>query len=46
MLRNFLRGHIDYVPVTSLDTHPKVKEYIERFMALPAVKAYSDALPK
>jgi len=45
-LRNFTKGHLDHVPVTCLDTHPKVTAYIARFMALPKVQAYYDALKK
>lgn len=33
------------LPLTCLDGHPKVKQYIERFLALPPVKAYYEAKP-
>jgi glutathione S-transferase len=37
-LRNFSRGHIDGVPTTCLDTHPKVVEYIKNFCALKPIQ--------
>jgi glutathione S-transferase len=37
-LRNFTRGHIDCVPTTCLDTHPKMVEYIKQFCALEPIQ--------
>jgi glutathione S-transferase len=37
-LRGFTRGHIDNVPTTCLDTHPKVVEYIKNFCALEPIQ--------
>jgi glutathione S-transferase len=37
-LRNYTRGHIDYVDVKCLDGHPKVVEYVKRFCDLPSIK--------
>lgn len=37
-LRGFTRGHIDHVPTTVLDSHPKIVDYIKRFCALPQIK--------
>eukprot|EP00667_Euglena_gracilis_P016269 EG_transcript_17007 len=37
MLRGFLRGTIEHVPTTCMEEHPKLKAYIDRFMALPRV---------
>jgi glutathione S-transferase len=37
-LRSFTRGHIDGVPTTCLDTHPKVVEYIKNFCALVPIQ--------
>jgi glutathione S-transferase len=38
ILRNFSRGHVDHVPATALDSHPKVVDYIKRFCAQPQLK--------
>jgi prostaglandin-H2 D-isomerase / glutathione transferase len=38
MLRNFTRGHLDYVPTSCLDSSPEIVDYIQRFCALEQVK--------
>lgn len=38
VLRSFTRGHMYYVPESSLETNPDVIEYIKRFCALEPVK--------
>jgi glutathione S-transferase len=43
-LRYFTRGVADHVPITCLDTHPEVPDYINRMLAHPKVKAYYDAI--
>jgi glutathione S-transferase len=40
VLNRFSSGGVDYVPVSCLEPYPEVTSYIERFMALPAVKAW------
>jgi glutathione S-transferase len=45
-LQDFTRGTWEHIPVTCLDTHPKVTAYIARFLELPKVKAYYAALKK
>jgi glutathione S-transferase len=37
-LRGFTRGHMDGVPTTCLDTHPKVVEYIKNFCGLKPIQ--------
>lgn len=45
-LRFFMRGVADHVPVTCLDEHTEVVEYINRFMAIPEIAAhYAPAAP-
>ena len=39
-LRKFQGGFIDHVPNTSLDAYPAITSYIDRFLAIPAVKEY------
>jgi glutathione S-transferase len=41
-LRQFKKGHLDHVPTTCLDTHPKVVDYLERFCALEPIKGRYD----
>ena len=43
MLKQFQRGHIDYVPTTCLDAYPAITAWIARMLALPAVKAWYEA---
>ena len=44
-LRRFSRGYIDYIPATSLETHPRVVQYLERFCALPELQGrYHDGI--
>lgn len=45
LLRNFTRGHVDYVPTSCLDSEPTVVDYIKRFCALEPVKGrYNNGL--
>lgn len=39
-LRKFQQGYMDHVPTTSLDKFPVLLAYIDRFMSVPAVKAF------
>ena len=41
-LRNFTRGHIDGIPTTCLNTHPKIVEYIKSFCALQPIQGRYD----
>lgn len=44
-LRSFTKGHVDHVPTTLLDGHPKLVDYVKRFCALPAIQGrYKDGL--
>ena len=44
-LRSFTRGHVDHVPTTVWDDHPKIVDYIKRFCALEGVKGrYNDGI--
>ncbi len=45
-LRKYQGGFIDHVDATCLDKYPFICDYIERFMAIPEVKAYYDAQKK
>ena len=42
MLKPFKKG-MDYVPATTLDAYPEILAYMDRFLAIPAVKAWYDA---
>lgn len=42
MLRNFTKGHIDYVDPNCLSINPKIVDYVERFCALPEIKGRYD----
>lgn len=45
VLRNYTRGHIDYVEPNCLETHPKMVEYVKRFCALPQIQGrYTNGL--
>eukprot|EP00527_Entomoneis_sp_CCMP2396_P009769 CAMPEP_0198136684 /NCGR_PEP_ID=MMETSP1443-20131203/308_1 /TAXON_ID=186043 /ORGANISM="Entomoneis sp., Strain CCMP2396" /LENGTH=240 /DNA_ID=CAMNT_0043797943 /DNA_START=154 /DNA_END=876 /DNA_ORIENTATION=- len=37
-LRTFTKGHMDHVPVDTLEKYPKIVDYIKRFCALTPVK--------
>jgi glutathione S-transferase len=39
-LGRFTAGTVDFVDLTAMDAFPAVKAYVERFLAIPAVKAY------
>jgi len=44
-LRGFSRGHIDHVPVDSLNVEPRIVDYIQRFCGLDEIKGrYTDGL--
>jgi len=44
-LRQFTRGHIDYVATTCLDEYPVIVDYMKRFCALPQIKGrYTDGI--
>jgi glutathione S-transferase len=44
-LRNLTRGYLDHIDPKSLETHPKVMEYVKRFCDLPQIKGrYSTGL--
>ena len=38
ILRNFTKGHVDYVSIHCLNSYPAIEAYVERFCALPGVK--------
>mmetsp|Transcript_107889 Transcript_107889/g.247303 ORF Transcript_107889/g.247303 Transcript_107889/m.247303 type:complete len:230 (+) Transcript_107889:45-734(+) len=39
-LRNFTRGHIDFVPTTLFEPYPQITSYISRMMELPQIKEW------
>jgi glutathione S-transferase len=39
-LESYTRGFMDHVPTDSLDKYPEIKEYLQRFLDLPEVKAW------
>ena len=39
-LRKFTFGNIEHIPADCLDQFPAITAFIDRFLALPAVKAY------
>ena len=41
-LRSFTRGHVDHVPTTVWNEHPKIVDYIKRFCTLDGVKGRYD----
>jgi glutathione S-transferase len=43
-LDRFTCGSVDHVPADCMDAFPEVAAYVKRFMALPEVAAYYDAL--
>ena len=44
-LRNYVRGHVDHVPTTCLDSHPKLVKYIKDFCSLDEIKGrYTDGI--
>eukprot|EP00667_Euglena_gracilis_P021222 EG_transcript_23191 len=45
-LRNVISGQLNHVPTTCLDGHPKIKAYIDRFLAIPVVKHHYDEQEK
>jgi prostaglandin-H2 D-isomerase / glutathione transferase len=38
LLRGFTRGFIDYIPITCLDSHPAIVEYVKSFCALEPIQ--------
>lgn len=42
LLHSFTKGQFDHVPSNCLEAYPVVAEYLERFLALPEVKAFYD----
>jgi glutathione S-transferase len=39
-LRNFTKGHIDFLPVTCLEVNPKIVQYVKDMMAIPAIEKW------
>merc|ERR1712187_47378 len=38
MLRNFTRGHVDYIETTCLDEYPLIVQYIKKFCSIESIQ--------